>query len=340
MKWCALLLLLLSISFVQAQESDALYRLRQPTATEYVSAIQAIAEAAPFDSDTTESPSGLIGDAIDAVLFRRYPDLDNVDWLTLSKVYNQLLINLPLFSIRRDQQAWNQAIIRSYLHAHPMELARIRHFQFAEYDIFVTPRDFNSDGVDEYLLDVRTYSSNFDRATCEGLVNYVDYLIVQPEADRYRFIDTPSLWHAPNAGRMYTGTGSIDQLDFRDINDDGLPEWILVEGAITFGGPGMGYEDGGRLYVLGWRDNAIVDLTPLRLSGWDIAENTDYLGQETIGCVPYPPDVRWQFENIDVDPALEILQQQSYTDNWFCELIETKIFDWSPDEDTYIFLRS
>ena len=128
--------------------------------------------------------------------------------------------------------------------------------------------------------------------------------------------------------------------EFDDINADGLPEWVVLFGGETFGGPGMGYVNTGILYILSWRNNQLVDLSRKYDDERDRHYQTITFEEDAGFCrSPIPRDITWEFSNVDDDAALEILQYQMFRDNWYCESRRTEIYDWDEEADRYIFLN-
>lgn len=323
------LLFALMVMPVRAQGDE--YRLRQPSLAETVQRMLEIGrstlnlENPPFFNPTTVFE-------MSALLFHDYDQLVEVPSTDLLALYDVLSIGDGVYA--RDK--WGQAIIHSWLNENQPDLGKVRRLTFADFVIEVISRDFNGDGQNEYLLDV-TKGGVVDRASCWYEAELVDYLIVQQDADQYRFIDHPVPFGTlPIGGSLSTyGKAHMMEIGFEDINADGLPEWQVLRGGETAGDPRVGYINIGNLYVLAWRDGQMVDLAADSAAGEYSRSLTDYTEDEGTCFSPHPRDIRWEFSNIDNDPALEIVQRQTYLDNWYCESVETKVLNWDAVADRY-----
>ncbi|MBL8152691.1 MAG: hypothetical protein JNM70_00795 [Anaerolineae bacterium] len=323
------LLVALVVMPVQAQSSE--YRLRQPSVYELAQRMLEIGRSTatlgspPFFDPVTISE-------ISALLFHDYEQLVQVPFTDLLALYDAMSIGDGVYP--RDE--WGQAIIHSWLNANQPDLSKGGQIGFADFRIEVIPRDFNSDGLNEYLLDV-TKGGPVDRASCWYEAELVDYLIVQQKADQYQFIDHPVPFGTlPIGGSLSTyGKAHMMEIGFEDINADGLPEWLVLRGGERAGDPREGYINIGNLYVLAWRDGQMVDLADDSADGEYPRSLTDYNEDAGTCFSPHPRDIRWEFSNIDDDPALEIVQRQIYLDNWYCESVETKVLDWDATTDHY-----
>lgn len=323
-KLILLSLLLLIVCFPALADDDG-YRLRQPDAEEYLQvAIEYLREHSGhfvLDQDSLGFPE------ISASILHLFKDDSSLSFEAIYDAYEQLYIGY-MDGVYRGE--WNSWLVQRWFDEHQPDLTTTDVLELApEFVIQVTPRDFNVDGVDEYILDVY----NVDTIHM--------YLVAVFENNSYRIIHPELPWSGFAAyGRYSEGEGQITEYDFRDINDDGLPEWMMLSYGITAGGPGMGYVDAGALYVFGWRDNApqllVYTYRDSRAGSVSYDELTTFEDVETIGDM-LPVTVTFDFENIDADPALEILQSQPTTNNWGCRRVETRRFDWDANADKYLY---
>lgn len=217
------LLLVCGLSFSAAAQDDASkYKLRELNASEYLDGILSTMSG-PADFDNSYFPQ-LVGD----VLFDEYPKLDNVSWEKLLKVYDWLGAGSsdPFLGYNRAQ--WNIAIIQTWLRENKVDLSKAKQLQFADYDINVTPRDFDGDGVNEYLLDVvKGAKGKIDRDGTYYEAEYVDYLVAQGSGN-YHILRPQSLqWHGTSGWPQDPVKGGAIEALFKDINADGLPEWLV-----------------------------------------------------------------------------------------------------------------
>ncbi len=334
----ALLVALCSLGVVQAQDTPPEYKLRVPGADEYLQVIVTNADAlkkefiSPFYENSIEKITGAV--------FHLFPDVTQTSFDKLYDTYTTLEIGKEDFY---ERDAWVKRMLERWIYDQQINLSQTAELEFKDFFVRVIPRDFDADGTDEYLLDI-TKGTRIDRRTNSCLESeIVDYLVVKQSPDGYQFIETGLPWkgYAPN-GRYSFGNGGLVELRFEDVNADGLPEWVVLVGGEISGGPGMGYADGGGLIVLGWRDNGLKYLIPSAYQIPRISDQitTDFFSAEGHCGGPFPITVKWDFKNIDTDPSLEILQEQSYSDNWLCARTKTKVFDWSAQADSYTYLET
>jgi tetratricopeptide (TPR) repeat protein len=321
--------LLMTVAPLSAQEG---YRLRTPTAEEYIERITAIAQQ---PGRVLDWPTRTFYDNLSVIAFTRFPDLSQVSFEKITAAYNAMAIAQDGYFWQRG--LWVEAIFNAWLQQTHPDLSESQTLYFDNFHIRVTPRDFDSDSENEYVLDV-IKGQPTDRYDCRYEAEYVNYLVVQPVDSGYQIIETPLYWEGYGNGSAGSnfGEGGQVELNFEDINADGLPEWLVLVGGETFGGPGSGYEAVGQLYILGWRDGHLVDLAALG-DGNRYPYSVTFYGEDSYSCDgAVPRDVKWEFVNVDEDDAQEILQRQVYLDNWQCVARETKVINWSGEEDRYI----
>jgi hypothetical protein len=321
LRLCIVLMFIPSVlSLAQEATPDApAYRLRQPSAEEYLQTIEApLTEELQYWRRET-----LVGD-LSRVLMTRFPMLYQEGFGRLLEAYNTLNVGRFTFVDRGD---WARLLLQAWLRDNQIDLNDARRLRFADFSATVTPRDFNGDGV----LDL-TKGEASDRRQCRYEAEILYYLVVQQQSvGEITFIDTPLFWHGR---REYPyDKGGVIELAFEDLNADGLPEWVLNKGGVTLGGPAMGHAHMGHLVVLGWREGRLVDLTQID----EILHSTDFAEDAGACHGPIPRDVTWEFANVDEDSAIEILQAQTYEDNWFCTSRRTRTIDWDAAADRYVF---
>ena len=321
------LLLVCGLSFsAAAQNNPSQYKLRELSAGEYLDGILSTMSG-PADFDNSYFPQ-LIGD----VLFDEYPNLENENWEKLLKVYDWLGVGTLDLGFNRDRL--NIAIIHAWLRENKVDLSKSKQLQFADYDISITPRDFNDDGVNEYLLDVvKGAKGKIDRDGTYYEAEYVDYLVAQGKENYHILRPQSSQWHGTSGWPQDPVKGGAIEARFEDINADGLPEWLVIDGGNITGGMGQ-YVCSSSLHIYGWRNGQLVDLTPRRGLG--------YQGEHFSGGGCTLPTFRfvWDLANVDDDPAMEILQHAYYLDNWYCSVSVTDEFDWDAGKDQYVFKQT
>ena len=332
-----LLLLLIPLT-ISAQDNDTpAYRLRVPTVEEYLKTVIHIAEIRANEEQYSDWRNWSTYSRINDIIFDRWRNLTDYDFDLLSDTYTAMGIGTGYFW---DRDIWSQYLIGAWLYENHIDLSTVDQLRFEDFFITVTARDFNDDGTAEYVLD-EMKGAEVNRTHCFYEAEVVDYLVVSQQGDDYQYIETHLPWTGRGdfGGPTNYGEGGEVELLFEDINADGLPEWIVAYGGQTYGGPGSGYVNTGRLYILAWRNGELAELAPR----WnnDDSYRIDISYEEDAGAChgPIPRDVTWEFINVDDDPALEILQHQDYLDNWYCESRETKVFDWDEENDRYEFVE-
>lgn len=323
--------LLMSVN-VQAQDEP-----QPPSAQAYH---QLLMDLGPSIHEYVQSQKGTLDDilaAMSVAYWHLYPDATSVSFEQQIRVYDALNVGAASY-VERD--IWIERLVEAWLWENSLDLSETQTIQFEDVYISVVPRDFDADGTDEYLLDVMKGGVIDRTQTCPRDIEAAVYFVVDTGDEGYRFVDTGLPWKGlPPLGRYSASDGAVAELGFDDINRDGIPEWLVLEGGNTGGGPGMGYVDLGQLFILGWRDGRLESvLTPYRNGSPPFDETTYFFTPSTICGGPMPTDVAWDFQSIDEDPALEILQAQTDTDNWGCQSTETKLFDWNPELQRYIYL--
>jgi hypothetical protein len=327
--------LLMAIVPVQAQEG---YRLRTPSAGEFLSLLTELAPLLTVDPSSAFFNDSL--SKISGVLFYLYPDVTETTFETLLTAYTANEIG-NRENVFRDK--WVQQMVEAWLSENLIDLSAVSVLRFEDFFIQVIPRDFDNDGVNEYVLDVaKGEPVNRTQDSCLS-AELSAYFVVQQKDGGYQFIETGLPWkgYALNGRYSYSNGGMIE-LRFGDLNADELPEWVVVVGGETAGGPGMGYADGGGLIILGWRNGQLEYLAPSSYASDrpNRQMTTDFFSTEGHCAGPFPAIVAWEFTNIDDDPALEILQSQQYIDNWSCSRTETRFFDWDASVDRYRYTET
>ncbi|MDX2140837.1 MAG: hypothetical protein SF123_22325 [Chloroflexota bacterium] len=332
--WLIGLLLVMTVR-VNAQDVDQ-YRLRMPSASEYIDRIATIAgqQAAMPEWDKRWFYGNFT-----TVLFWRFPDLNDVDYQNIIAAYDAMEIGQDGDFWWRGQ--WVEAIFAAWLEQTQPDLSQQAVLRFDNFEIGVATHDFNADGQNEYILDVIKGQAT-DRLSCRYEAEYVNYFVVESNSEGYRIVETPLFWegYGTDSSGSNFGEGGQVTVKVEDINADGLLEWLVMVGGESFGGPGMGYENVGQLFILGWRDGRLVDLAALG-SEIPYPNSVTHYSEDSYGCDnAVPRDVTWEFVNIDADAAQEILQRQVYRDNWHCIARETRVLDWNAEQDRYVEIDS
>lgn len=323
--------LLLLMTVIPVQAVDGEYHLRVPSAAEYIERIAEIAQENPVVDWQTNNFYSAVTD----LLFRRFPNLHQVGYQQILATYNAMGIGHAGYFPARGQ--WVEAILSAWLQQTYPDFESTDELRFDDFVIKVLPYDFDADGHNEYVLDILKGEPT-DRYDCRYQAEYVNYLVVRLTDSSYQLVETPLYWEGYGTDSSVTNFGEGGQVEyvFEDINADGLPEWLVLIGGETFGGPAWGYENVGQLYILSWRDERLVDLAALG-NGRQYPYSATFYGEESGVCDnAVPRDVTWEFTNIDDDPAQEILQHQVYQDNWQCIVRTSEVIDWDEAHDHYV----
>ena len=327
MRFLLLICLFALTSVSLSAQAEVTYRLREPDAEEYLNNVIQIYDDPALHQ---EIPNYRLHNIIENEIFLRYENIDQVDPQLLLNIYDAMAIGTGYYGLG-DRDRWNEHILENWLNQYAIDLSTAQTLAFQDYHIEVTPRDFDADGINEYVLDtIKGQREDFNRSrACGYPAEYVDFVVVKQYGNRYQIVETPLHWYGGREPRFGV-QGGVMEIRFEDLNADGLPEWVLMNGGTVSGGPGAGYINNGYLAILSWRDAQLVNLTALN------TRVTHF--QEDAGTChgPEPRDVTWEFINLDADPAQEILQHQVYLDNWRCIARQTKVIDWDAAQDRYV----
>lgn len=342
MRRTLLFLMILALA-VSTSAQDSPYRLQTPSAEDYIATLiehgTALVEGTGYIRDNEgyqRFPHELVGE-ISAIVFYLYPNAAHLDFEQQYTAYEALQMER---SSGEARGIWGRRIVTAWLAENDVDLSSVTELAFEDFYITVEPRDFNADGVDEYLLDV-TKGVRVDRETCVNEAEIVDYMVVQQTDSGYRVVETGLPWKGLTPfGRYDYAVGGMIEYYFGDLTGDGIPEWVVLMGNETAGGPGMGYVDQGILYIVGWRGDGFSFLVHNQSSRSAPAHESLGFASLDRPCDaggPYPATVDWVFENIDDDAALEIAQVQRYTDSWYCRRTESRMFDWDEIAWEYVY---
>src|SRR5690606_6184319 len=126
-----------------------------------------------------------------------------------------------------------------------------------------------------------------------------------------RRVPSPLNWYRDTWYRGADGrSGVVHTLRLEDINDDGLIEWVVLEGSYILRGHG----ECRQMRVLGWRGDALVDLMNGELR---------YCTVNASMLADVAPEVEFTFT------ATEIQQTQQRFDSWGCFWEQTTGFEWN-----------
>lgn len=310
-----LLLLTLAVMVVilpaQAQTD---YQLREPTAEDYVRfAAEGLTRCR---WDPGESPARMpwsICAYLLPLIEENYADtLSDMPYELLRGAYDTLQPGIDWNAPGRPD-LWHEALIQAWLRDNAVDLDRETALTFDDLRIQVEPRDFNADGMNEYVLDI--YSPTFASLMVFARADAGTYTLV-PGWFPYQLGDVP-YWDQR--------ASSLREIAFDDFNADGLPEWFLVYDGASYRGQYLG-----DMQLLAWRDGELRSLDDNAISyiphfNTNAAELSDDSVQD--GFI---------FTNLDDDPALEMQRIEITYDNWLCSESDIQVFDWNVEADRYV----
>jgi hypothetical protein len=288
---------------VNAQEADG-YRLRTPSAEEYLAALPDIASANTQDDfylilalynelmlhypEFTEMPLGLLYPV--AMAFREYYSF-----------------SVSGFGDGITQNEWNEWLFTAWLRENPNALEAADMLIFEDFDMSIQRADLSGDGVNELLLTVReTRTESYGEFS-----NYVGYWVLEQTSEGFRHVTSPLNWYQDTRYLGSSGRGGVvHTLKIEDINNDGLKEWVVLVGGYML----RGFGECHRLRVLGWRGDDLIDLIDDELG---YCTNAADLTLDNIA-----PVAQYTFTNA------EIRQQRVRVDSWGCSWTQTDLYEW------------
>ncbi len=289
-------LLVIGTVRLHAQTPEARHTLVVPTFQQYLRVLPPIfalnADAQAYNS----SERGVI----DTEIALRYPDPLEASVETLVEAY-QAVYTAPFLM---DHALWNEWILLNWIEENGIDLDAVNDFTTDNledpYTVRVEARDFNADGVHEWLLDVQSST-------------YSQLMVLIGDDNHYQLVRTPLPYFALGFPYTLMGSGFMQELLFEDLNGDGIPEWVLA-----VGGYGANHMNLGNLLVLQWHDGAFR-------AGLYI----DYASPAGGGMQLFPSGVSVHFEDTDGNGSREIIVRQEQGDNWGCTWTLERVFGWN-----------
>ncbi|MCU0464320.1 MAG: hypothetical protein MUF38_07095 [Anaerolineae bacterium] len=224
---------------------------------------------------------------------------------------------------------WEKALLLAVLRENEIVLSDGAVITFDDYNLRVSAADFNGDGQPEWVVDIirdclLDGGCRYSSSSRSGAF-YIDFVVIAGNTPaNYRVVDTPLQW----SSLRYIGTYRRDtaqSVRFEDINGDGITEWLVIYTTLEK------YGNIVRLFVLGWRDGALLDLAADPIEHFE----SDYEPDSYRSADARPN--RWTFGEDGV-----ITQRVNMTDNWRCVREETTEYRWdgtlfqpSPNEVTF-----
>jgi hypothetical protein len=306
----ALACVLLFVGNAHAEDS---YRLRVPSAAEYISAIPPIMNN-QVDADG-QTPYNLVS-LLENEFHLRYAETANAK--TLSDAYEALggygFSSWSNYMPYTYATSWNLEIVQRWLKENPTDFDRVKKLNFDRYVIDVQPQDFDGDGKGDWLLEV---------SRSNGI--YHDYWAAvrdRKQPGGYQFIMLPIPYRDSNFWPAQEEWGGASLVRIADLNMDGKPEYLFETSAAIPASGVVGADF--RLYVVGWQNNKFQILTvePKQNEQRETVFNT------VIPTVRESGGDWWKFKNIDSDAALELVETVQYADNWGCKRSTETVYDW------------
>ncbi|MDX1993602.1 MAG: hypothetical protein SF029_14535 [bacterium] len=251
-----------------------------------------------------QAQSSLLASVIDAEFAARYPDLDGATFKLLFDAYRAL--DDDNYGFFEQRPYWNQRLVMAWMDEHQIDLDKTEQFAFENYTVRVEPRDFNADGIHEWLLDVQA-------------PRYMQLLVVKRDAEGYTLVPTSLPYFTGGLQYSWTASGFMEEQLFEDLNNDGLPEWVLA-----VGGYGADNMTGGYLQVLQWQDNRLISVAPE-----NYPDTMSYEAPAGAALPLFPFGVTVSFEDDDEDGSREIVILQHQGDNWGCNWLLRRVFAWN-----------
>lgn len=298
-RWLVMAILLAGFGVRAQGDTDVEgWRLKTPTAAEYLAAMPEIGRVYNSEIGDTYALREFYK-TFELEIASSHPDSYTQNYDAIERAYQTLNV---FYSEGVNQVFWHNALVLSLLNAGHINLDLTQELHLKDFNIQITGVDFDGDGQHEWILDVDEPDT------------YHSYLVTQRINNIYYPVTTPlpAIKLHNEFGDMPAGTLSSLKID--DLNGDGSPEWAVV---LDYVGE---YNDSGRLYILIWRDGALIDIGEAGMS----------FMQPSTERLP----ITWKFLNLDSDSSLEVEQHRQVEDNWDCEWTEITIFDW--DEQQFI----
>jgi tetratricopeptide (TPR) repeat protein len=277
---------------VQAQPTP--YRLRVPTAQEYIRLAPDILETGNTPYVVDFSRSLIYSAEVSAFL-------DELDWRFLDNnrlTYNQLKTVYGAYQEKQQKQTynplndfdWTLKLLRLWLVEHPTDLSNTPMLQF-----------------DDYSVEVKTLEGDF-----KDLPYQWGYWLRGTDQSSGR---SNSYIAIPSANNQYTFPAlpvpiESDLLASGNINSDEYPDIAYFHSTHM----GNSYNSG---------DLVIVSLHDRH---FEMTSSIPYSEGPTFAMPPAA--YTWRFLNLDKDMNLELLQTQQLSDNWRCKFVHVSLFDW------------
>ena len=304
----AMMLALVGFGVRAQDDGDAdAWRLKSPTAEEYLAAVPSLVELGNQEAMAVTYPSiySPMFSTLTTEIYARYPELWREDPEVIYEAYKSFRTGHDYWD---DRDRWIDAIVLGWIQQHVIDLSRTRHLHILDFQVSVKGRDFDADGHDEWWLHIDNPDFRQD-------------VVIAGEIGAYRLTDTPLPWFGCCYMYYNTRSGFMKEQLFGDINADGLPEWVMA-----VGGFGANLTNGGFFYVLQWRGGKLIDLTPP-------SDDPDHIFYSSPAGGGYPPlfpyGVHIEYPDKNRDGIREITIVQNQGDNWGCTWTLRRNYGWN-----------
>jgi hypothetical protein len=175
-RWTVVAVLVGLLSF-QAAAQDESWKLRTPTAKEYLSAIPPILDIGYEEARSLNYPSLVppIYSTLLTEIYDRYSPLETEDPVLLDKTYYSFRENNDYWD---DRDIWIHAIVLAWINQHSIELGHSQTLHFLNFEVQVTPRDFDMNADPEWLLHVENGDFTQD-------------IVLAGNKENYRLVESP-----------------------------------------------------------------------------------------------------------------------------------------------------
>jgi hypothetical protein len=290
---------------VSAQGDDA-YQLRELDIDDYLTLL-----------DTTVSANEIIDrmefQAIFDTMQVRKILLEDADYDRLIATYDRLFETVPYLI---DHSRWNSAILTSALRENRLTVNNAGVVTFDQYELDVTPIDFDADGTDEYLI--KALYRPFDNRTDIIDGDYDAYhIIYMNSAGSLVAASTPL--NANYVAMPFWAMGIWEPYPIEDVNDDGELEWVVIEYGDN-AGPGGWMR--GFLRIFAWRNATFINIAPT-----NFGFHNDFLG-----------NVSWEWDDMDGDGQIEFIETSGHSNSWGCLYETSRRIDWSFATNAYEYV--
>lgn len=286
--------------------------LHQPTAQEYLFTASDIFRE--LDQTTLSSQDQyalriLITDELQRAYDKE--SLSEVSFDILNTITSNLRLDVGFDYEPYSIPGWHNIVFNAWLRETQPDLRTQSQWQFGPYTLLVDLVDFTGDGIDDYSVALSYQPGEW--------VEFTEYFVLQkdkrlPEGYR-RLGENLNEWFSVGCNQLSCG-GQGEVYRIQDINGDDVPEWIFSRGSCGWGHCAIWMQ------VFSYIDGDFVDVFDSQRPSIEIVSGG--------GGVPSSPNEGiWTFQNIDDDPATEIIQHETIEDNRGCVFSTSKIFDWN-----------